>query len=470
MVNKDMIKKEYFKTTVLGILIVMCVIQTAMLWLGDVSSHNFLNKNTLAMSVIRPSNIWVLNPGASNMGGASVLAYHIDGTMETTRREYDRLIMELEELLMSSQESIEVQEIDSIPWSRLFEYPGIMYEYPVAVSPYELTGGKREQAQIKNCDKVLLQSGSKFEKSIIIYFINTVEDKMYAAEFKGNFNEFSKLHQFFSSKEMTANVTQFQPSSTSNVKDFINGNVFMPIASDSAPIEYDILQMYNPIATEIKEAVMELESYVNGLFINPLIKDVEAKQDGSIVFSEAKKSIVIYRPEGVIEYLNLETKTNGKTTLLSGYNEAIRFMQQSGVIPDSLRSHMYLSNVTQNGDEFTYYFDMTYGGYQVHLTPKVKKQLGIESLVKIVVKGNQITSATVCILEIEPQIESGRIKQDELDSDYVDPINSALESITAGGYSSIVFDDAQAMYLVTGIANNVYMTRGVKFNDKWYYP
>ena len=46
---------------------------------------------------------------------------------------------------------------------------------------------------------------------------------------------------------------------------------------------------------------------INGLFISPLDKEM-VHQDENVIYTEDMKTLVVYRPEGVIKYLNLGTK------------------------------------------------------------------------------------------------------------------------------------------------------------------
>lgn len=460
------------KTIFLGILIIICIIQTAMLWLGDFPSQNFFKPKIEEKKGIDPFAIWVIRPSASNTGKPSSLAYKMDYTIENSRREYESLVLKLQILLHSSRINAEAVKVESgIQWDKLLTMPAIVYDYEVPLTIGQISGSGEDYPEIGLIDMVFVHSDTKFEKNISISFVSKMEEKVYTLQIPEGFKEFTKVYQFYAQEEVVQGITTYQPSALSNVKEYIKGNVFMPIASMKNPIFYEVINVYNPISLVAENGMKELEKYVNGFFINPLLKDTTYNSDGTVIFKEPTKNVVMYSPKGVIEYINLAPKSNNiTTTLVSGYNVAMDFIEETEALTEVTKEGLYLANIEEKQQEITYYFDMLYDGYKVVLGQKVREYLEIDSLVKITVRNNQVISCSICTLQFEPEMVGGQVREWMLKSEYVDPINEALEVLLKQGKEPIQFDEMETVYHVNDVKENVYLTRGILLDRTWYYP
>ncbi|MGL5676499.1 MAG: hypothetical protein ACRDDX_08795 [Cellulosilyticaceae bacterium] len=465
-------KSELLKSIVLAMLILLTIIQTTMLWLGGIPGQSFFKTPVVEQTGIEPYGVWIIRPSASNVSSNASFAYRVDNTIESTRREYERLVAKLQSALRSDQiDYKKVKPLDGIPWEALFAMPTICYEYQVPMTIQEISGGSSDTAKIEGIDMIFMGSKSKFEKDLIIYMVSTKDEKTYRVDVTGDFQEINKIYTVFTREEMLKGVTKYQPSVISNVKKYVEDNTFMPIASTNAPIDYDVLTVYNPIDMTRPSGVKELEKYVNDFFINPLIKNVDYDEDGSVIFTEQKRSLAIYNPAGVIEYLNLAPKpTKSETTRLGGYHIAKTFIQDTDILSPTMKRAVYLSKMAVKGDEINYFFDVSYKGYAVHLSREIKAQMDMESFVEITVKNNEIVSAAICTLRIEPKIVGGEVRKAHLTSQYLDPINAALEILMEEGNKVVAFEDVQSVYLIPHTSGTVYMTQGVQLNEQWYYP
>ena len=466
-------RKEIIKSILLGILIITCIIQTTILWLGGIPGQNFFRQVEGGLKGIKPFAVWILKPSASNAGGTSSFAYQLDRTVDHTKRHYERLILELQVVLKSQTTNYKkLQQKQEVDWDKLFSMPSICYEYTLPLTIGEISGGSITGVSgIEKVDMVLMNSTTKFEKNVIIYFINTSEEIMYQLEVIGDFSEFQKIYAYFTREEMLKSITKYQPSAISNVKEYIRGNAFMPIGSTNMPIEYDLLKVSNAINLNSSYGMKELEKYVNDFFVNPVVKKIDYEEDGSVVFTEQSRNIVIYNPKGLIEYINLSPRPSSTPmTRLEGYNVAVDFINETDAIPSNMKENLYLSRIDQKDYEMTYFFDMAYEGYKVALSKSVKEALEIESLVEITIKNNQIINCSIGTLEFEPKRVGDETRKAKLKSAYVDPINDALETLLKDGDRDIVFEDTETVYLVSDLNETVYMTRGISLEGKWYYP
>ena len=131
---------------------------------------------------------------------------------------------------------------------------------------------------------------------------------------------------------------------------------------------------------------------------------------------------------------------------------------------------MYLTRIETKGLERTYAFDRAYNGYRIVLSQQIKERLGINHLLEITVRNDQILNVKVCILEIEPDFIGGEIQSGQLRSEYVDPINEALAMLAEQGLERIQFEAIKVTYLITDLSNKIEMRRGIRSGDTWYYP
>lgn len=270
------------------------------------------------------------------------------------------------------------------------------------------------------------------------------------------------------SSEKTGKAVTYQATITSNVRDFVERNTFVPA---TVPLEYELLPVYNPIVGDESQRVGQLEEYMDSFFDNPLLKTVDARSDGSIVLSEKMKTMMIYKPNGTMEYANLNATRNGeKMTRIEGYNLAIEFLRENNGIPMSVRKHLYLTDIEQTDTEYSYIFDMIYEGYKVKLSPKLQRELGMEHFVKITVKNNQVISAKWALFEIGRDASDFNDVTGILIDGYVEPLNKMIEYGQMTTSSMVTFETVESVYLMESLDGYMRLQWGVTLDDTWYYP
>ena len=465
--------KQYWKTAVLGILIVGCIIQTTALWLGGMPSHNFLTSYTPIYKGVAPQKIWLLAPTVTGSSSKSALAYAVSQTTQATMVEHERLIVELQKVLQMMTEDKKVTIREGIDWQTLFALPGIMYTYTEPMTLRDIIGDTKNSDTLKtvqNIDQIVIQSRSKFAKDVSVQLISTTENQMITLELGSGFQAFEALYDYVLQDKKETNAVAYQPSAVSNVSKYIAGNSFMPIASKSLPIQYPILETVHPIPEDEEQAIRALEVYTNEFFMNPLLKEKAVGKDGSITFKEEKKAIVVYNPIGTLEYVNLAPKIKTRTTLLGSYTKAVAFIDNTETLHDAVKGKVYLKEMRREGEAYVCLFDFNIEGYDIEMSESVKEALGLESAIQVRIEGDEITTVKMSLLV--PIIKSigGRVQEAQLYSEYVNPINKGLEEIKKAGYESIVFDESKAMYVMDNLKGDMLLTRGILFEGRWYYP
>lgn len=457
-------RRERMKLILLGALIIIAVIQTGMLWLGGMSGHNFL-KQTIKYEPIMPTNIWFVETSNSNTGVPGALAYRLDDTTGNEKREYERLIGELSKLMDRQNEEGSVQKTDGVDWVKLLSMPSVIYEYEFPIDIASITGESQNKWIKEKIDHVIIYSKNKFEKEAALFLVNSEEDFMYELSVVGTFDDIEKIYKVLTADDLKRHIMAYQPSATID-KVRLAGNSFLPTSSKETLLNYEVLTSYNPIDLSREEGYEKLESRINGLFISPLVKE-RVHQGENVIYTEDMKTLVVYRPEGVIEYLNLAPRQlQTGTSMLKGYNVALEFIERVQVMPKSIADNLYLADVKQKGLDFTYSFNMMYEGYRLQLSEEMQASLGMDALVQVVVRGKDVIEAHFSTLEVVPK----EVEFKALNTHYLEPIDKMYTLFEKQGIEDFMIDHLELVYLLEGIGEDIDMTWGAVYDHKWYYP
>ena len=457
-------RRERMKLILLGALIIIAVIQTGMLWLGGMSGHNFL-KQTIKYEPIMPTNIWFVETSNSNTGVPGALAYRLDDTTGNEKREYERLIGELSKLMDRQNEEGNVQKTDGVDWVKLLSMPSVIYEYEFPIDIASITGESQNKWIKEKIDHVIIYSKNKFEKEAALFLVNSEEDFMYELSVVGTFDDIEKIYKVLTADDLKRHIMAYQPSATID-KVRLAGNSFLPTSSKETLLNYEVLTSYNPIDLSREEGYEKLESMINGLFVSPLVKE-RVYQGENVIYTEDMKTLVAYRPEGVIEYLNLAPRQlQTGTSMLKGYNVALEFIERVQVMPKSIADNLYLADVKQKGLDFTYSFNMMYEGYRLQLSEEMQASLGMDALVQVVVRGKDVIEAHFSTLEVVPK----EVEFKALNTHYLEPIDKMYTLFEKQGIEDFMIDHLELVYLLEGIGEDIDMTWGAVYDHKWYYP
>lgn len=451
--------KNIIKSIVLGMLIIACIVQTAILWLGGMSSHNFLAKDSNMALPLGPEAIWI---------NTVSFAY----PMSDRKREYDKLVMELSNFMTSDRNELKLKKVENLVFKDILSQPGIIYEYSIPVSLEEVAGmpvAAENTFKVKSIAMVI-PSGNNSNK-IRLYLLEATENQVYGLELYGDTENIVRIQEAFTKEEVTRNMLSYQASVFSNVNDYIKGNVFLSLNSKDTPLQYNVLKAYNPIEIEPEEKIEKLEGYVNSLFANPLTKEIEEKENGSVVFTEYRKGVVTYRPSGVIEYINFNPSTNtSNMTRADGYKRAVSFIENTDAIWNKVKDNLYLSEIVQNDDQYTYYFDLHYKGFKVNMTDELKRKLDLNSVIEITVKNHQVSKGKWLMLDIGPIYDGQDIEIGDLEEAYVEPIDKLIEiGVLQAQNLNIKLDDMECVYLIDDINKDIKMQWAAKYDNHWYY-
>ncbi|ONI37549.1 hypothetical protein AN639_03670 [Candidatus Epulonipiscium fishelsonii] len=436
-------KRDTYKVILLSSLIIISIIQTYSLWLGDVLGHKFFIEKTLIP--IKPESIWL------NTGGEYTKAYKVS----SYKNEYENIILELQNNL---SQGIDINEEKKYNWKELFNTKGIIYDYNIEVVLGEVMAKPAEFPH--TFDTVLVSlSGDK-----LIYLINQTQGYYFVITFENSFTASKRIFDIILENEN--NMIKYQPSIKDLKAPYLEGNIFLANISPSSPLVYVPIKFQNNLEDE-KDKMLILDRCVDDFFDKPIMKEVEINKEGIITFTEPMKAIVKYFPKGSMEYVNLNVKSNNvDTTRLEAYNVAMSFIQNSSAFLDSLKESLYLENVTKNNNIYTFNFNIMYENHKVVISNSMKEFLNLEYMISIQVRDNEIVSGKWAMLDITPiNLEYEKC----IEEGYASPIDTMYSLLKQEGYEP-VFKNVECVYTLEGINMITNLRWGIKYEDKWYYP
>ncbi|MDF2614101.1 MAG: hypothetical protein K0S71_1887 [Clostridia bacterium] len=455
-------RRNIVKITMLVMLVALCMWQIVILWLGDMSSHNFLGKRGAGNHVIlvQPKAIWV------NVGK---LVYKIDGS----RNEYSMLINEISGLVVSGVKTSDIEKDADMTYEDLLSMPGILYEYDLELGLQELVGSDAEILKSDIGVNQVFIDMSRYNDHMTNFYLVTDDTRIiYAVTLYERLEGHQKIMERFNNPDATRNLVGYQPSTTSNKKQYIRRNNFLPLNTKEAPIEYDILQVSNPIENMSREEkIEELEQYVNSFFANPLLKEIDERQDGSIIFSENMRAIVKYEPRGTLEFSITSANEAAKLTPIERLTKVMGFVEACTGIPRFLKEGMYLSEIVNQGEEYIYKFDYKYKGFTMQLTNPVKEELGLDHILEITIKNNQVIKGKWSILRIEPKESTDADSGDGTDTvprGFDEIVDTMYELYVPDGYETL--DAVQCQYIMSTTEGKMNLDWVVQYLGDWYYP
>lgn len=437
-------RKAILKIIILGILIVGCIWQTTILWLGDLSSHNFLHQTeTMDHVIVEPKAIWV------NVGTLAYNIHEVKSEFET--RLTDELIGQIE------RQKIKIEVDKSLTFDEAFSKQGIIYEYGTYLTLDEIMGMEvtkdKKNIYINN---ILVDLSDYNEQKTYLYLIGEEADPIY----KVTLNKKLETHyRALQNVNLDTNNIKYQPSVTWIKKEYIKENVFLPIISASEPMIYDRIVLINNVQQDTVEATKDkLFGYVNGFFNNPLVKEVESAEDGSIIFREGQKTSVRYNPTGTLEFSIATATEPDKLSKVEKMVMINTFIEECKGIPRSIKHGLYLSNIIedQTKGETTYEFSYQYEGMNVILTEQFKEELGINAMLELVVKNNQIVKGKWPLLDIEVDSQNAQDKG-ELTKDF----KSVIDEV----YETEELDDLRCSYIIESCSKPITFNWVITYNE-----
>lgn len=452
-------KSHIIRLSILGTLIILCIWQTTLLWLGDTSSHNFLG-NTISEVVTQPKEIWVNNNG---------LAYKIDGDNDESRL---GLITELSNEIKKGDYQL-IGE-DKYTYSQLLSRQGFVYEYGTSLSIDEIFGTIiSKEGNKKALDKVTglfidISEGEKYRS--YIYLIGENQEVIQKLILEARLELHNRTIEHYSDETKTEGIKTYQASLLHmEYSKAFSQNVFYPLNNHNMPIIYKSLKWQPIITGETREEeVAQLEAYVNTFFKNPLYKEWTVTDNG-IVFSDSLNMNVRYSDIGVMEFKKLITGDGVKLSALEQLNKVNAFIAKTPAIPQQLKKGLYLKEVTEDSEsgEQIYRFGYRYEGFEVLLTDEVRRELKIDEFLELAVKSNEVVRGSWLMLDLVEQ-EEGNYSQ--LYKEGKVAIEETRQLCNIRSLETTPLGYLECAYRMDHLDGELAFNWAALYEDKWYFP
>lgn len=460
-------RNNFIRLGILGTLIILCIWQTTILWLGDTSSHNFLG-DTSGDVVTQPKEIWVNKSG---------LAYKIDGDNDQGRL---GLLIELVSEMKKGQYKIASE--DQYTYAQLLARQGFVYEYGLSLSLDEILGftinKENSKKEMDKISEIFIDISESDSYRNYIYLINEKQKVTAKVTLEGRLELHNKTIKHYNDENKIEGVKTYQASLLntnyslfSNYSNAFLKNVFYPLDNQNLPIPYKELYI-KPIITGKTEAeqINQLESYINVFFKNPLYKDYSITPDG-IVFSDSLNLNIRYSNEGVLEFKKLITGDTIKLSAVEKMNKINNFIAESEAIPEQLKKGLYLKQIVEDekSGETIYRFGYRYEDFEVLLTDHVKTELKTNEFLELAIKSNQIVRGSWLMLELE-MINKDVASYKELTREVKGAINDTLQLCNISDLEADPLDYIECAYIIQSVESKIDFDWASLFEDEWYFP
>ncbi len=462
-------KSNFIRLGILGILIILCIWQTTLLWLGDASSHNFLD-NTASDIVTQPKEIWVNKNG---------LAYKIDGDNDGSRLD---LLVELSNTIKKGK--YQLVATDKTTYEELLSRQGFVYEYGAQLSIDEILGFTVNRgSSTKELGKIIelfidISEGDQYRS--YIYLINKSQKVVAMLSLEGSLVLHNKTIQHYNDENKTTGMKTYQASLlNTNQASLLNinsskafeRNIFYPQNNKNMPITYKEIYLRPVInGNTIEEKVMDLENYVDSFFKNPLYKQYSITSKG-IIFSDSLNLNIRYSDQGVLEFKRHVTEETIKLSAVEKMNKVNRFIEETEAIPKGLKKGLYLKEVEESEDsgETIYRFGYRFEGFEVLLTDYAKEQLKTQNFLELAIKSNQVVRGNWLMFEVDVN-ENEYIKDAKLTREGYVAIRDTQKLCKIENLDEDPLGYIQCAYIIQNIQVKADFDWAATYQDKWYYP
>lgn len=391
------------KNGLISVLCILAIYQTIGLWFESISGRNFFytffamqNKtNTLIeYDFTNPRNIVI------SFGNENFNKFFIDKDGRRLNEKIDDCI----EYMAQNGEYIQTKYIE---WDEILKYKSVIcyYGINVSMSSYMKSMGSKAyqnfSSKQKSFDALALVPARTTGEHLKAYFINTSDGSCSVFSYKKNKvndNLYAAIEEIQKQSNNISYISTYQSGFP-----MFETNVFLPQISTK-----DIL--YRPIKISIPNTIQQIENkYVDNFFENPILKWNSQDSDGVFMFSD-ENIVIRYYPSGLFEYSNYRLGNyNSNNDFESALNAAIELIK---IDKNLLYDNIYMSKSNNSGNKWTFGFDYYFDDFPIILSDELKQQLGIQSIIEIVVENGIATSYKRYLFEIEPLDNIKSVNQD----------------------------------------------------------
>lgn len=454
---------------VILVLMVAAIYQTGTLWLVDTASHNvfyttFMSLNQNRMQAGGEGELLIPTKVAVGKGNKKfTLFYPEEEKSNTILEQANDFLYEI----LEKGTSYEGKNFED--WNEILASKCLLFQYDffVPIQEYRKKSAKLQQEEIHSFDQLALIPRQNNDQDVSCYFINS-KDRTYLRFSLGKSQYAAGLFHAIESLQEQEELN-YVSTEQSGFKLF-RGNIFVP-QWQSSTYGYAPLVQENPFE---KDGVIHrglLESSVDGFFKNFAADWNSKDENGNYIFSD-ESVVVRYETQGVLEYYSYESyHDTEKDSFLKGYYTARQFMEYD----KSLKTPVYLSDVSVRSNETVYYFDYTKDNFPVMLSEEVKNTIESEHAIEVVIRNHAVKKYRRYAVNFYPNTQ----KRMEVNKDFLTALNEGIMEYQQGDYRKMVtqvediylgyfaqLNGDVKLYWVTNLYNNDFLIDSQKKVEK----
>lgn len=366
LLQKGEIMKSTGKNFIIAFLMILAIYQTAELWFGDFSGHNFFSfadKNTAVK--VEGDISHTLERIIINLGENKMLCRE-NGIYSSIYK--DSADSAITKVLKKG----EVISEGSADWKGILQSKCFIYEYSYTLSKSEAESffgvSNGNTGKIKSFDTIVLSYDSG---SARLRFINS--DTLWSMELLANDNRLaSDVNSLFNGFSVGGEDIYYI-SSVQNGFEIFKNNTFIP-RWDGQSVSYSYV---SPNLQYDGEDKTLLESQVNQFFDNPAGK-WSANVNGVLNYSD-ESTVVKYYPEGVLEYSNYSTGyQTTENDFYTNYLACLAMLEKD----KGIGNEYYLRDFRLKGGQYVMYFGYKVNNSPVVMSDELKEKTGMDDYIE----------------------------------------------------------------------------------------
>jgi hypothetical protein len=332
------------KNLALILLILIAIVQTNILWLQNISHHNFFYKTAQREKIHQYHLAQNFKLEIKNEKNLFAVIYKPDDQIKKITDDMLKEVFEKGKFVSKTNFDFDLELKKTI----------CIYDYDFFISVENFAsylGTKPNNiSKLKTFNKIFFESDA-------IAFVDTLEKKLYRYQAKNKFDFSSLLQQKY---EYDKNL--------------------IPVVDLSLPK----IKINNPYAQNNDLLMNTIEKKLDCFFINSANKNIENVNN---IFTFSNNSVVVkYYPENVLEYTNYQTQDKS-SDLLNDYAVAINFIKKDTCVTNDF----ILKRYEQDDCQSDFYFDYVINNVPVEIEKNFAQNIELENFIYVSVKNGVVS-------------------------------------------------------------------------------
>jgi hypothetical protein len=447
LLQKGEFMKSIGKNFIIAFLMILAIYQTAELWFGGFSSHNFFSFFDKSATLKQDTDInYELERIIVNSGDNKMLCRANDIYESSYKENTDAAITKV-------LRKGEIVSEGSVDWKKILQSKCIVYEYANHFGKEELeaffgiSNGNTDKVKSFNCVVLSDESGGAR-----VTIANS--DTHWGLEILADQNTASGSVSKIVDKFSDSGKGLYYISSEQNGFDIFNDNIFIP-RWDGSSVSYTTLNSsLQYVGDEDKSA---LESEVNLFFDNPAGK--WSTNVNNILNYSDESTVVKYYPNGVMEYSNYSTGSQDSSNdFVTNYKACQQMLDGDA----GIENEFSLRDYALEGGQYTMYFGYNVENLPVAMSDELKSETGMSDYIEITASYGRVSKyRRYCVVYTA---DGG--KTSAADTDFLAAVDNVYNELDTA--ETTVVDELKLSYIDDGKSKDVSLWWMIETGGKTY--